>query len=896
MDSWKLGLLAGICIGSTIIIIINVVVCWKVVERPAPAVKPIDTERPVDPPVKRVRFASTVQLLLPRSSISINNLKQHTHPYTPHKRPEFSTDVLLLRSYTYRATTIEVNGTNVSRLCDSSASGNHSPAPTSKRTTNPSGTDIQADQYEGGGKSATVQYAKTWHGWTELTKHEERQKRRKDWFKRLRNCLSWKSTHADYNWVYWDPARTEINRHYEDQRGIRWLPRWLLSYDFQMFNTIRTTRSLTEDRDLGTEGGATTQVKGEGVSASKEPVLIPEGNRASWELHKRNHASTLRRRRPASSRIRPPVDGVLESADVPTSSEDMTSRPPGEPATFPWKRSCSMPPFSSASHDQSFMTARSHQLTSAEHPREDDRHRIAGASLPSRVTRGNANYQPSRSQSAHIRKGKWAYDEKTLSWRYKAWGARMQLDSFDQTRNFRGYAGRPGSPNSDMLKGALSSGEGTDTSGGVLATHRTDHRTSASTSALESGSSTAFEHNAATQPRSRYSPAHTATPSGRCELVNEPSAFYTEPSGAGSELIHASTSHAHAGPSSRFRKISPSSSSESESSASPQKDTERCCPSRPKPRPSQRRLSSPEVRLIYNLGRRLEWLSNELDPGRKPFHFLILANHWLNRKTWFVLDPSSRVPETNKRLHGDPRAIRSRGTSPGAPRKVKYPNVARERAYTPRIDSWRLSVNRVRKSSGMREFLKSIELFDSSAEEPPDNAIDTASWVLRKPPQGFEMSTKQKTAYYNSGTGWYETLTDWQKVQRAYRVRKLIHEGRVNRTRVKEVALGIGSVCQRVARRATPDWHAFSPNHENNRLVRKERSGNGSIPLRGGQRGIFRRPGLPERYLSAQTIPDHSSAQLQHPSPIDPGGGMMGTAESGAHVVLAEHQEQRDTG
>ncbi|RMJ29085.1 hypothetical protein PHISP_00028 [Aspergillus sp. HF37] len=208
------------------------------------------------------------------------------------------------------------------------------------------------------------------------------------------------------------------------------------------------------------------------------------------------------------------------------------------------------------------------------------------------------------------------------------------------------------------------------------------------------------------------------------------------------------------------------------------------------------RLSDWEVRLVNNLERKLEWFLQEVEPGRRPFHFTTLANHWLNKKTWMVLDPASRTPIDARRQHGDPRfnvpyPAQTYGSKP------KYPSVSRRRAHTPQINSWRAAVNRQRKASGLRDFIKAVELFDSSsADEPPDGKIDPASWVLRKPPQGFAMPTKQQNAYYDGITGWQETLSDWQKVRRGYRVRKIVHDGRVNRNRVKDLARGIAGCYQ----------------------------------------------------------------------------------------------------
>lgn len=63
MDPRQIGLLVGLCICAAFIIILSVVACWKAVERrPRPADKTADAERALYPPVKRVRFASTVQV------------------------------------------------------------------------------------------------------------------------------------------------------------------------------------------------------------------------------------------------------------------------------------------------------------------------------------------------------------------------------------------------------------------------------------------------------------------------------------------------------------------------------------------------------------------------------------------------------------------------------------------------------------------------------------------------------------------------------------------------------------------------------------------------------------------------------------------------------------------
>ncbi|GIJ89044.1 hypothetical protein Asppvi_007973 [Aspergillus pseudoviridinutans] len=201
-------------------------------------------------------------------------------------------------------------------------------------------------------------------------------------------------------------------------------------------------------------------------------------------------------------------------------------------------------------------------------------------------------------------------------------------------------------------------------------------------------------------------------------------------------------------------------------------------------------LSTWEVRLAHDLSRKLEWLLVQLSPGRRPFHFALLANHWLNRETWVVLDPISRVPIEARRLWGDPR-FNSPYPIPRWGPRPKYPESTCKTANTPHLNSWRAAVNRNRRASGLRDVIKSVALLEGSTDEPPDGKVDPASWILRRPPQGFAMPTTQQDAYYEGGAGWQETLGDWQRVRRGYRIRKAIYEGRANRTRMKEVAVGL---------------------------------------------------------------------------------------------------------
>ncbi|KAL4955216.1 hypothetical protein BDW69DRAFT_193422 [Aspergillus filifer] len=197
-----------------------------------------------------------------------------------------------------------------------------------------------------------------------------------------------------------------------------------------------------------------------------------------------------------------------------------------------------------------------------------------------------------------------------------------------------------------------------------------------------------------------------------------------------------------------------------------------------------------EVRLIHHLDKKLAWVADQLTPGQRPFHFALLANHWLNRETWIVYDPVSRVKTEKRREWGDPR-FNVPYPEPAIAPTPKYPRSNHRRAHTPAITSWRESVNQHRVVSGQKPIMGAIELYESSAEDPPDGKIDPSCWVLRKPPQGVSLSARQREEYYEGGAGWQETLNDWQRIKRGYRIRKAIYEGRVNRNRAKEIAYGI---------------------------------------------------------------------------------------------------------
>ncbi|MCJ1297634.1 hypothetical protein MMC08_000422 [Hypocenomyce scalaris] len=74
-------------------------------------------------------------------------------------------------------------------------------------------------------------YIKTWHGFTERGKVERRKQKRKETWDKVRNQFLWKTTRADYSWVFWDPdgsKRAEFEQE-RDSTWLRYLPHWVMS-------------------------------------------------------------------------------------------------------------------------------------------------------------------------------------------------------------------------------------------------------------------------------------------------------------------------------------------------------------------------------------------------------------------------------------------------------------------------------------------------------------------------------------------------------------------------------------------------------------------------------------------------------------------------------------------
>ena len=108
-------------------------------------------------------------------------------------------------------------------------------------------------------------HVKTWHGWTNKQKYEERCRRHQERRDGLRNTFKWKTTSANMGWVFWDPngSKQQLYMKLRQTKILDWLPSWMRSwppgalkpdfpFDLQQEMRKRRPGSHLQDVELGT--------------------------------------------------------------------------------------------------------------------------------------------------------------------------------------------------------------------------------------------------------------------------------------------------------------------------------------------------------------------------------------------------------------------------------------------------------------------------------------------------------------------------------------------------------------------------------------------------------------------------------------------------------------------
>lgn len=627
--------------------------------------------------------------------------------------------------------------------------------------------------------STTARYARTWYGWIPLETHQRNKAFFRGIFTRLRRWTAWKTTRTDYRWVWWDPGQEKASARCRDQRPLRWLPECVKSYDCTPADAIWNPQPLVECHGaLLDSSGSEQSPSPKSSKRSCDAILNPLSPSCSSQYTRNGERATSGshetcKRNPLGLSALHPGDysECVQWYDARTTKSSSTislenqESPRVETSTFPEEEAIAwqFPNCDGSTSPKQFSSLRRPQPVYS-----IVTHESAGSSAPL----GN---WVSQGRLAHL-KG------------YRAWSAHMQVKRGRlPVTDLHDSSGPPGTPATDILGSYLSE----PSAAGSLPFRQTKvpqrQRIPLEMPSMgldreftASGLDTRFQWGGAkygTMPV-RYHPSSQKEPirNQAWQSLRNQKAPWT--SGTIRTIHFAqgdSTPGHHTSPTQgHMNKVKPLDE-----------------------------LVDWEIRLVDQLDRKLIWMFNETTPGQKPYHFARLANHWLNRETWLVLDPVSRVPIDKRRERGDPRFNTPCPEQDFGPR-AKYPLSGCRRAHAPRIDSWRAAMNRQRRASGVREVIRTVTLYEDSADEPPDGKIDTACWMLPKPPQGFEMSTKQKNAWYEGGYGWQEKLEDWQQVRRGYRVHQAIHEGRVNRNRVTELAKDLTRCCRTVSAKLIP--------------------------------------------------------------------------------------------
>ena len=623
------------------------------------------------------------------------------------------------------------------------------------------------------GKTTGMRYARTWYGWIPLQRHEAAKNLFQKCWVKICEWTAWKSTRADYSWVWWDPGQRAYEEHRRKKAQLRWLPEFLRSMSF-------TTADAMWNYDIQGQC-ANTPKEHQPAAVTKAPrdiriihqiSILPESseNTNQWEVQ----VSKTRHQ--------------LGYSTTPLINRGL----PCKGATYR-----SFPRTHDASIDKCHLPSRKDKMfLSLDQPIGKHRGRIPFLDGDGNDPVSQQIVPPLHQSLANTYRSRKLEQEYTTR-KYRVQTAKTQLNASNPSKhNQSGFREPPGTPTTDTLgshasensqlfgslgkrrgkKGRLSSDRSTKGMRSFKQLHFTE-RTVTKKSMDKDSRLLVFPHGELLPSSSRDMLSHrrfTSSPfdsiCGNISPPGEPTLFRTR----AAKGKWPEEGDPEGDP--RFGSLNQ------------------------KPIPPQD-LSEWEIRWVDNVDRKLEWHVNQLSPGRRPFHFPLLANHWLNKRTWIIFDPASRVPTHNQRQWGDPR-FNVPYPAPCWGAKPKYQAVGHKLAHTPRIDSWRVAVNRQRRASGIRNLIRTVELFDDSIDDPPDGMVDPACWLLRKPPQGFLASSKRDSTYYEGGRGWQEKFRDWQRVRHGYRIRKMIYEGRANRTRVKELATSISRPCRSAASKA----------------------------------------------------------------------------------------------
>ena len=79
------------------------------------------------------------------------------------------------------------------------------------------------------------QYIRTWHGWIKHSRYQRHAERKRRFRGKFRGRFNWKTTTADYKWIFFDPTGMKKREYHlrREQTFLRYLPQWMRSWEPQ---------------------------------------------------------------------------------------------------------------------------------------------------------------------------------------------------------------------------------------------------------------------------------------------------------------------------------------------------------------------------------------------------------------------------------------------------------------------------------------------------------------------------------------------------------------------------------------------------------------------------------------------------------------------------------------
>ncbi|KAI9773716.1 MAG: hypothetical protein M1839_002050 [Geoglossum umbratile] len=191
-----------------------------------------------------------------------------------------------------------------------------------------------------------------------------------------------------------------------------------------------------------------------------------------------------------------------------------------------------------------------------------------------------------------------------------------------------------------------------------------------------------------------------------------------------------------------------------------------------------RSFTSSERAFLDLMDRKLNWLHHELSPG-----FRCPEDN--PAESFLPISGPGHRKGSNQRAQARVSGVPGSGGASSLPRisRIRQHKRIRYKVSNPKVDSWRIAMNNLRKGgrrTASAELLCAVLQAEEGADQDPvEGTIDTAAWILRRPPQGWptdpegDLGTAEKMIVKHQ---------DWEKIRRPQRIMKYRYPGKERST------------------------------------------------------------------------------------------------------------------